>query len=205
MARKWRQLMKQGASAMERHDFASAAEKFSAALSIAEKLCDAIDRFETLTALGAAYGADKQFALAEQAYARALSLCAISDELGGFPVAGCLMSLAHIYRDMGRLHDSRASALKSIELLDGDTTGDPSALLAPFTLLAELTINESNFELAALYLDEAVKLFNQHRSQNAFSFRDKLAKQIEQMPAGIRDRFDFSMPTYGPAPTMCHH
>lgn len=195
MTKKWQQLMNQGGSAMERRNFALAAEKFSLALPIAERSCDALERLETLTALGGAYGAHQQFELAEQMYTRALSLCAISDELGSFPVAGCLMSLAYIYKDLGRLKDCRASALKSIELLDGDTTGDPTAILAPLTLLVDLSIRDSSFELAATFLGKAVAIFNQHQSSNSLSYRDKLRKQIEQMPAMIRSRFNLGAPT----------
>ncbi|MCC7530791.1 MAG: hypothetical protein IT342_19870 [Candidatus Melainabacteria bacterium] len=103
------------------------------------------------------------------------------------------MSLAYVYRDLGRLNDSRASALKSIELLDGDTTGDPTAILGPLTLLVELSIKDSNFELAAFHLDKAIKAFNQHRSSNSLWVRDKLDKQIEQMPATMRDGFKLSL------------
>ncbi len=57
MTKKWQQLMNQGGSAMERRNFAIAVEKFSSALPIAERSCDALERLETLTALGWAYGA----------------------------------------------------------------------------------------------------------------------------------------------------
>ena len=85
--------MNQGATAMSRHDFGVTSERFAAAVPLEEKSRDVLDRLETLTALGAAYGANNQFELAEQVYSRALSLCAISHELGRFPVAGCLMGL----------------------------------------------------------------------------------------------------------------
>jgi tetratricopeptide (TPR) repeat protein len=194
MARRWQKLIDQGTSAMERHNFADAIERFTCALSIAEKTADALDRFQTLTALGAAYGANQQPDLAEEVYSRALALCAISAELGRYPVAGCLISLANVYKDLGKSDDSRAAALKSIELLTGDTTGDPTAMLIPLTLLVELSLQVSNYELATFYLDKAVKLFSQHRTANASIFKDKLVKQIEQMPATVRNRFELGMP-----------
>ncbi len=96
----------------------------------------------------------------------------------------------------------RASALKSIELLAGDTTGDPTAILAPLTLLVDLSIKDSSFEVAATYLGKAVAIFNQHRSSNSLSYRDKLRKQIEQMPATIRSRFNLGAPTISFPPSV---
>lgn len=190
----WEELMEQATQAISREDFEEAIDDFEKALTYAELCGDVLQRYESLTALGAAYGANNQAELAEISFSRAITLCVISDELGAYPLGGCLMSLAYIYRDLGRKDESRAAALRAVKVFvenDAGADGDPSIMLMPLTIYAELSIRESDFEAAALYLHQAVMVFNQYNTDpSCLDFKDSLTRHINQIPKHIKAKFD---------------
>jgi tetratricopeptide (TPR) repeat protein len=148
MSRAQRQkFLDNGEQALIAKNYAEACKHFSRALEVSERSGDPLDRVESLTGLGCAQAANKQYAAAEQTYSRAvaLSVAASDYEQEGL----CLASLAAVYKELGRNFDCRDAASRAFDILFQNRFDQPEAMVVSMVLLAESMVLEKHFDLAA--------------------------------------------------------
>jgi len=190
VSKKWERLMDEATTAMQDRNYSEAGRLLKKALPLAEKSGDALDRFETLTALGCALAAGTEKKQAEGVFCRALAFTFLSDELGVEQFGTCTASLANVYFDLERFDESRTTALKALEILDSTNLEDRTMALMPIETLIKLNLRLNEYEEAAALMSSAVSLLERYPSPQKAIFIPALAKRAAQIPESIRRSYE---------------
>ncbi len=190
MSKKWDRLLTAATVSMQKGDFSVAVQTLTKALAKATATGDALEQFETLTALGCAQANAGNKLAAEEVYIKALAFSALSGEFGEYPIGLCMTSLANVYFELGRFNQSRIMALEAFNILDSESCEDRSAVLLPVDLLLRLSVQLKAYEQTACLIDGAVTVLRDYPGQHGVAAIRPLQKFIRLIPPAVRKQHE---------------
>jgi tetratricopeptide (TPR) repeat protein len=188
VSQKLKQLLNTSASLIEAGDYQQGLKTLQKANEVAEKSGDALDRFQTLTALGSTYARAGQPEKALIEFTRAMNLCVFAD-LGAFAAGVCLASTSHVYFDLNMLSECEETAQNSFQILNQDLGEDGSAIVVPLEALIKVSIEQADHDKARKYIRQTIETAKKYPGGQSPSSIRGLIERIGKLPETLQSDY----------------